>query len=196
VKRAYHTALGDGRLATVSPASLWTDGNGNEAFVHDLLAAPLPPAYERVDVVFSDIPWPAGFERFESRAGINGHHGPRSWADLVCTYIGEVRRLGKPLVFSTNRSQHPELPQPDVKLPGRLNGAHCRLWCYGIEVRPGDAEAVLRELAGRFDVIGDPMCGYGRAGRIFNEAGKSFVMSDYNSNCIGYIAEYAESWRS
>ncbi len=36
--------------------------------------------------------------------------------------------------------------------------------------------------------------GYGRAGRIFYEAGKRFVMSDYNASCIGHIAKEWQMW--
>jgi hypothetical protein len=193
-REPYHTALGQGRLEAAESVQAWRAGN-NEAFVHDLLSGPLPDAYARADVLFSDVPWPAGFERFESRAGINGNHGTRVWSQLITTYVREARRLEIPLVFSTNRSKHWELPQPDAKLPSRLNGAHCALWTYGLDIQGGDVMNVLRELACRYDVVGDPMCGYGRTGRVFAQASKHFVMSDYNPYCIGYIAEHAPTWR-
>jgi hypothetical protein len=195
VREAYHTALRSGQVVTAVPCHYYEDGP-DVAFVNDVLEErSLPAEYERADVIFSDCPWPAGFARFEHRAGINGNHPPRSWLDLLEAYIAQVQALDKPFVFSMNRSKHPELPQPDTKVPGRLNGARCMLWCYGIEVAGGDVVDVLHDLAERYETIGDPMCGYGRSGRIFNEHHRNFVMSDYNPFCIGYIAAHAASWR-
>jgi hypothetical protein len=55
---------------------------------------------------------------------------------------------------------------------------------------------MLHAIAQRYDTVGDPCCGYGRAGRFFLRAGKRAVLSDFDPHCIGYIAEHAGGWRS
>ncbi len=54
---------------------------------------------------------------------------------------------------------------------------------------------MLFHLAERYNRVGDFTCGYGRVGRIFSGAGKTWVMSDYNPTCIGYIGMNASGWR-
>lgn len=53
---------------------------------------------------------------------------------------------------------------------------------------------LLGYLAARFDRVGDFCAGYGWAPRAFTRAGGSFVASDINPQCIGYIAEHAAEW--
>jgi hypothetical protein len=196
VREPYHTALLSGHVEDVEPRDHWAEG-GDEAFVHDLLSGPLPKPYRRCDLLYAEVPWPHGFDRFEERAGVE--EAQRTWVDLMSAFIEGALNLNAPLVFVTNRAHHLELPQPNRKVPGRLNGAHAMLWCYDIEVPGGNVNGsdlqLLDWLARRHECIGDPMCGYGRAGRVFSRRGKHFVMSDYNPNCIGYIAERAASWR-
>ena len=58
----------------------------------------------------------------------------------------------------------------------------------------GDASKIPGELAARYSCIGDFCCGYGRTAKRFNEAGKRFVVSDYNPAWIGYMAKEWQGW--
>ncbi len=55
-------------------------------------------------------------------------------------------------------------------------------------------DQLLDYLAARFDRVGDFCAGYGWVPRAFARAGKTFVASDVNPLCIGYIAAHAEEW--
>jgi hypothetical protein len=85
-----------------------------------------------------------------------------------------------------------------VVLPTRLNEDEA----VAVGYRPGSeadgsygvAPELLHALAQRYDVAGDFCAGYGRTARFFLRSGKRAVVSDFNPQCIGYIAEHAEDW--
>jgi hypothetical protein len=182
---AYHTALGDPvpalpRLRVRRPSGL--------ALVHDIVIAPLPAEYAQCDVLYTDLPWNSGFQEFEERAG-----APRGRSYSL--FLGAVRRLVQysslPTILITGQHAVPHLPVPSTIEDTTLNGRPCVQLNYRIELPQRFANTVelLTYLAGRYRCIGDFCCGYGRAGRIFAEHGRRFVMSDYNATCIGYIGD-------
>jgi hypothetical protein len=102
-----------------------------------------------------------------------------------------------PVFVVTGKRDAALLPAPDVRAPVMLNGTEAQALVYGWDgvIAPRTTTgALLSELAGAYQVVGDPFCGYGRAGQIFAAAGRGFVMSDYNASCIGYVALHASRW--
>ena len=160
------------------------------AFVQDLLAGPLPAEYDACDVMYADLPWRAGFIEFERRTGAQG----RSYADLMAAVFRIVRAATCPVVLTCGKLAWSHLPLPRETIHTRLNGATCLALVYNADFKPecADTIALLHWLAERYGCVGDFCCGYGRAGRIFSEHGKRYIMSDYNSECIGYIGETFE----
>ena len=183
---AYHTALKGERFAVAprkrvgSPAGV--------AFVNDLLCGPLPDEYAACDVFYADLPWPAGFAEFERRTGLAPG---RSYGEFMAAVSRIINTVPRPILLTAGKLALRHLPKPAAIVSSKLNGAACLVMTYHSDIQPGstDTVALLEWLAERFQCIGDFCCGYGRAGRIFAKHGKRFVMSDYNSECIGYIGE-------
>lgn len=171
------------------------------AFVHDLTSGPLPEEYQSCDIIYSETPWPTTLKGFNERAGIDVQ-----WADLKAAIWQMIEQRPCPVVLLAGPVVRRSLPATfdqaiDTSMFGgtpETGGSNCSALVYGAELPveedlPSHFE-LIRWLAGRFDRVGDPACGYGLAGRIFREQGKSFVLSDYNARCIGYIADRAEEW--
>jgi hypothetical protein len=158
------------------------------AFVHDLLRGPLPDEYAACDVFYADLPWPAGFAEFERRAGLAPGRSYGEFMAAVSRIINTVRR---PILLTAGKLALRHLPKSPAIVSSKLNGAACVVIMFHADIQPACSEtvALLGWLAERYGCIGDFCCGYGRAGRIFAERGKRFVMSDYNPECIGYIGE-------
>lgn len=151
---------------------------------------PLPEAFASCDVLYSEPPWPRGQAVFDQRAGASTDH-----AALLARCNEIARRLRIPVIYVGGISFLRRLHVPAL-VPTTLNGFPAVAACYRAVVPAGlpDAQAVLRLMSRRWGRVGDPMAGYGRAGRIFAQAGGSFVLSDYNARCIGYIAQHAKGW--
>lgn len=164
------------------------------AFVHDIMAAPFPTDFDVCDLLYGELPWGPGLAEFDLRAGVTE---PRSYR----MFMGAVARVvldasPRPRVLLTGAQGQRLLPTSDQVVTLKLNGRDCLALLYNVQ----DVEGIetdmqlLRLLARRYRRVGDFLCGYGRSGRVFLEAGKSFVMSDYNPKCIGYIAANAARW--
>lgn len=152
--------------------------------------AGLPGAYQACDVLYSDLPWPKGQPVFDRRAGAATDH-----AALLARCDAIALGLDVPVIFIGGVSFLRRL-HPHALVPTTLNSRPAVAACYRLKLPAGlpDAQAVLRLLARRYGRVGDPMAGYGRAGRIFAAAGGGFVLSDYNPRCIGYVAQHARGW--
>jgi hypothetical protein len=179
-----------------APAVQRWEGGGCVAFVHDLMSSPaLPGEYVDCDVLVADLPWQVGFETFNQRAGLTDG---RSYASFMARVSEIVEATTVPVYLVTGKHALPKLPTPDVALPMRLNEDEAVAYGY----RPGGeadggygvTQEFLYALAQRYAVAGDFCCGYGRTGRFFLRSGKRAVLSDFNAQCIGYIAEHADAW--
>ena len=127
----YHTALSWWREQEATPAESVEVGDSC-AFVHDLLAGPLPAVYGQCDVFYCEPPWRTGFSAFERRAGRADTFG-RSWSALLeAAFTGIPSDV--PAVFTLGRWT--SLPEPDLRLSGSENGAACVFWVYGAEKMP------------------------------------------------------------
>ena len=187
---AYHTALSGGVLRRAAPVQRWSAG-GSVAFQHDVTAGPLPGDYDDCDIMYADLPWPSGMTAFSQRAGATS-----SFAGIMAATARIIESVSIPVVLTGSRSAAATLPKPDSVYESSLNGKPCRVFGYRIDLVAAQksAEDILDILASRYQHVGDPFCGYGRAGRVFREHGGEFVLSDYNAECIGYIAANADGW--
>lgn len=192
-RQPYHSALtppGDW-----PPADRW-EGRGCVAFRHDIFKG-LPAEFAGCDLLYGDPPWAGGYLTFNVRAGAMGQPDFRS-------FIGRLdwtaRTSGKPTVYVVGQ-RDARAYRADSALPVRLNGAPALALSYGAdlparlgnEIRP-DAGKLLQYLARRYARVGDFLCGYGRSARAFAQAGRTFVASDFDARCVGYVAAHAEEW--
>jgi hypothetical protein len=189
----YHSAH---KRPVVAPKAQRWRGPDCVAFVHDLLSSPtLPGEYGPCDVLVADLPWQAGFNTFNQRAHVADG---RTYVEFMTRVSEIVEATTVPLYLITGRHALVRLPKPDAVLPMRLNEYES----VAISYRPGDeadgaygvAPEFLLALAQRYGVAGDFCAGYGRTGRIFLRSGRQAVLSDFNPQCIGYIAEHAPTW--
>ena len=183
----YHTALKRGAELKGAEACQRAEARGSVVLVHDLLSGPLPSEFERCDVLYTDLPWRAGFKTFEARAGKAG----RAYQDFMAAVSRVVQLRHKPIVLIGGKTEMRYLPACTVK-PTVLNGDEAMAAIYGRLPRLDltDSWSILNSLVRHYQCVGDFCCGYGRAGRVFLRAGKQFVMSDYNAQCVGFIATW------
>lgn len=161
------------------------------AFSHDLMRKDVPSDYNDCDIFYMEPPWIDGFKIFEDRANISHE---RTYEDLMLG-VSKFVFLGKPAVIITGKKGLKYLPKPDAEAGTILNGAAARVVMYGTTVaNVSNCMTILDELAGRYFRVGDPCCGFGRTAKAFKSAGKDFVVSDYNQECIGYIAQEWGGW--
>ena len=182
----YHSAL---RPPSAAPRLDRHEGPSGVAFVHDLTVGVLPPEFDDCDVLYSDLPWRAGFERFNRRARLSDQRTHGEFIDAVNRIVAETT---VPAYLVAGKNEGRWLAPTDVQLPLSLNGAKAVCYSYRSEIPDvGDATSLLHWLAGRYSTVGDFCCGYGRSGRIFVEHGKRYVLSDVNATCVGVIAGWA-----
>jgi len=151
----------------------------------------LPPEFASCDVFYSDPPWSRGYPTFNARAG--GEWPP--YTAFVLRLDRLALNLAPPVIYVVDRS-FARLCHADFTASLMLNGRPAVAASYrlAIPVAFKDSESLLELLARRFRRVGDFMAGYGRTGRVFAGLGGSFVLSDYNAHCIGYIANHAPGW--
>lgn len=173
----------------------WSDGSSS-AFVHDLIGGPLPRAYSTCDVLYTDLPWQKGFSTFNERAGVDDGRTYRGFMAAVSNVIASLPS-SRPAYLVTGRHALSLLPEPAQVLDTRLNEDASVIVVYNAS-KPhgkfGEARELLRSLAAQYERVGDFCCGYGSAARAFRRQGKTFVASDVNPRCIGYIAAHAGDW--
>jgi hypothetical protein len=191
---AYHSGLqGIGALEAAGPCDRAWSPRGSVVFRHDLQDF-APAEFDSCDVVYAELPWKGrNLNAFDERAGVK-----TNWSLMMASavqWLGRAKVLGVPTIYPVGRWHMRYLPDPDLHQPFRINGVPAGLYCYGFlgPVPKRDVD-LIEWLVERFTRVGDFACGYGRTGRAFAEAGKTFVMSDYNTNCVGYIAEHMAEW--
>lgn len=185
----YHSALGD--KVTHWPRLECHQGLYGVTYQADLNHG-IPTVMYKADVWYSDLPWRDGYAKFADRAGVTQQ---RPYAELLRMLGIAVKQSGIPTALVTGKHAIPHL-DPEAVAPVKLNGDPAVACLWGI---PGwdqtrDAEDVIRGLALRYKCVGDFCCGFGRAGRIFAQAGRRYVMSDLNPECVGYIAAHEGNW--
>lgn len=192
MKNAYHSALSDD-LKGIQEIEGVKFPDGSIAFAHDIVNDEpiLPLDYEKCDVLYSELAWISGYEKFNKRAG------RKSSFDGYVKSINEIiySRL-VPVIIVIGKSMLKYFSEPTQQIHTKLNGYPSIACVYNAEydVQPETTEDLLEYLATQYKVIGDFCCGYGLSGKIFIKHGKKFVMSDHNKKCIGYIHINAKEW--
>lgn len=183
--------------AGVRPRQRWEGRDGSLAMVHDVLAGPLPDAYEDCDLLYADLPWRAGFPSYNQRAGVDDTRTYRQFLEAV---TGVVRAARRPVVLVTGRHALSHLPTPTQILPVTMPvlGQAAVTLLYNLVVADPwtTTTDALERLAGMYRRVGDFCCGYGASANAFVQVGRTFVVSDYNPECVGYVAAHADGWRS
>lgn len=188
----YYSALSE-PLQKIKPTFAYTGSNGR-AFVHDVTDS-FPPMSD-ADVFYSDPPWPHGYKIFYERLG---REPGKPFAEFAAGVGFELAVIGKPAFMVWGKTAE-RYAQPHYAVDTKLNGAKARLLMWNVDsatARQMDGlteELVLERLARRYETVGDFMCGYGRAGRVFVERGKRYVMSDMSPDCIGFIRDNDPQW--
>ena len=178
------------------PQNWWSDGTSC-AFVRDVTLGRLPEEYETCDILYTDLPWRSGYKRYVARAGAN----TLDWAGFMARIGGLVEGWQKPAVLVTGAHARRHLPPAAQELPVRMpvagrQQAIAYVYNAGFTAEWDGTDQLLDYLAARFTRVGDFCAGYGWAPRAFTRAGGSFVASDINPRCIGYIAAHVNSWGS
>ncbi len=164
--------------------------DGNSALYHDI-SNNLPTQFNKCDVLYSEIAWSSGHKKFNNRAESNTSY---------LNYISGIYRLimtnQKPILIIGGKKDLRLLPQNyNQIIDTKINGGVAYLAVYNfVYAGPTDNNfEVVKFLAKAFNCVGDFCCGYGNTSKIFYEAGKNFVVSDYNKKCIGYIKQHYEN---
>ncbi len=167
------------------------------AFVHDLMSSPsLPPEFDVCDVLSAEIPWQRGFGTFNERAQVSDD---RTYGQFLGRVSEIVAAESRPVYLLTGRHALGRLPEPDSIADTMLNEWEAVILGYRPDPQIaagtfGVTQELYHALAQRYETAGDFCCGYGRTGRFFLRSGKRAVLSDFNPQCVGYIAEHAPTW--
>lgn len=193
-KIPYHSALAKGQLedAEALPSGVvHFDHRENSVQVWDINSDPIPEEFRECDLIYAEPAFPAGMAIFDERAGAK-----HTQYDVYATNFGRIiRELGKPTVMFLPDRALKFLPPPDFTTKVDLNGnlTMVAFW-NGAFALGGSNKDLIRGLACEYNRVGDFCCGYGTTGRLFIEAGKNCVLSDYNPLCCGYVADHMEGW--
>jgi hypothetical protein len=179
------------------PAKEYEDvRRGNVALWHDVTLG-LPIQMYACDVLYSELPWKDGYAEFNRRAdaAINRRPLNRLTYEEWCYRLSvTLARWDRPFVLVAGRAALRHMAAEWVA-PCDLNGSTAVAFGAGLPaIHRRTADDVLASLADRYQCVADPCCGYGRSARAFAERGKSFVVSDHNPRCIGYIKTHAGEW--
>lgn len=193
-KLPYHSALANGKMEDADPLPagvVHLDQHGNVVTVWDINADPIPEAFLECDLIYCEPAFPAGMSKFDDRAGKE----PYSYEEYATNFGRTLKELAKPTVMFIPERALKFTPAPDFTTEAMLNGNKTLVAFWNGAFSWGDDNhTIIRCLADNYDRVGDFCAGYGTTGRLFAEAGKGFVMSDYNAQCCGYIAANMEGW--
>lgn len=195
----YHSAYLDAEPS--QPRDWWTDGK-SVAFVRDIADAydldtfQFPAEYDSCDLLYTDLPWRTGYDRYVARANVQ----TVTWSVFMTAVGLKIGRWCKPAVVVTGLHARRFLPPAAQELPVRMpvagrQQAVAYVYNAGFTTEWDGTDELLDYLAARFERVGDFCAGYGWAPRAFVRASGSFVASDINPLCVGYIAEHAAGWK-
>lgn len=208
----YHTALVGGSQIDSPPCEAFQLGDCFANAVAMEEAMPPKGMTWRPDVLYADIPWQAGWEVFldRSKAADPGSvlHVSESYRGFVATVDRMARAHaifgGLAVIVGSTSTVGGRWMHSDLTFPCILNGAPAAAAVYSASVpdwlreacprRVHDTAEVLQLLAAHCRGVWDPCCGYGRTGRVFQQAGKRWWLTDINPVCIGRIAQAAADW--
>lgn len=178
--KGYHTAL-EQPVKTL----LNLGESCKNIFQYDLFDQTYPDEFKQCEVFCSDLPWKSGFSEFERRGGKSG----RTYDGFLKRVISHIQEYQKPTVLITGEHAKKRLAGFDHEKVTTLHGMKAIALFYRLGPIEGNSVEICQTLAQRYDVVGDFCAGFGRTGAIFEEAGKQFVLSDYNPDCVRHMNE-------
>lgn len=185
MKEIYHSALKAEQYTEKDIVRM--SMNGNTVFVHDITEG-LPEEFDVCDILYSEPSWLDGYVKFLERA-------EKPFSSTYGVYIQSlwkiIERRKTPVVLLTGKHAIGSLPPYDSTTRVKLHGYMTDYYAWGLDisrVRPKNGYELIGWLSERYGCVGDFCCGYGNTGRIFQERGKHWVMSDINAKCVTYIA--------
>lgn len=187
MSRWYYSALKSKRVDVAQfPAAQRVESSNGVAFQSDFMTwQTLPDEYNDCDLLYIEPPWLHGMPWFYEQVG------QRAAMPAYSAFLAHVNRFLhlKPTCVITGKTALRHLDSPTSICETELNGGHVIAAGYGVTLPSECATTIelLNGLAERYDCVGDFMCGLGRTGLQFADAGKRFVMSDINARCIGGI---------
>lgn len=188
----YHSALSKGQPQEAEPLTgKFQDGRGNICFTWDVNNREIPDQYRSCDLIYAEPSWPAGLKEFDQRAGV----GSPSYAYYATSLGLIIRELAVPTIMMISKITLRHLPPPDFTTVVILNGNRADVGFWNGAFAAGESNLeLIRNLASQYNRVGDFCCGYGTTGRLFIEAGRTCVLTDYNAVCCGFVAQNMESW--
>jgi hypothetical protein len=165
----------------------------NIAFVHDIINCSFANEFCNCDLLYAEPPWRHGFEIFNDRAKVDD---ARTYPQFMNAIGDIIKSVLIPVVIIIGKHAVGYMPSPNEIISTNLNGYPALAYVYHTQlgVKCPNTEYLLSWLARRYSCVGDFCCGYGGTGRIFSRFGKSWVMSDYNPDCINYIESHMREW--
>lgn len=182
MKDFYHSALGED--PTGEGLSGFTTVNGT-AFVHDVMSADyLPDAYRECDVLYADPPWQRGYKTFTQRCCITD---PPTYDTFMFHVVDLIERTELPAVMIAGK-QAAKYFDGWTAVPTRLQRFEAIAYYSQLKpVQAYTATGILEGLARGYECVGDFFAGFGSSARAFTLAGKRFVASDCNPQCIATL---------
>ena len=181
----YHSALKSIKYFESLEETNYFKIKDSVAFHHDVINSDsLPKEYDNCDVLYSEPSWSGGIEKFDTRANTKTTYD--SYANAINNII-EKKNIPIFLIVGVKDSK--KLIKPDECHETKIHNAPARLNVYNWNYKGSlkNNYSIINHLSNYFNCVGDFSCGYGNTGEIFLRNNKSFVMSDYNKKCIGYI---------
>jgi|TARA_R100000149_G_C5867417_1_gene131937 hypothetical protein len=157
------------------------------AFHHDVIKnTGLPKVYSKCDVLYSEPSWSGGIKNFDKRANTKTNYN-----DYANAINNIIKTTDIPILLIVGVNDSKRLRRPYESHDTTIHDAPAKLNVYNFSYKGPlkDNYAIINHLSEHFNCVGDFSCGYGNTGEIFFKKNKSFVMSDYNKKCIGYIKE-------
>jgi hypothetical protein len=144
----------------------------------------LPDAYSACDVLYSDPPWNRGYKTFAERCCIES---PPTYDTFMWHMVDLIDRADLPTVLIIGK-QAAKYFKEWTAAPTRLQRFESIAYYRNLKpIQAYTATGILEGLAKQFECVGDFCAGYGSAARTFVLAGKRFVASDCNPQCIAML---------
>lgn len=166
------------------------ESSGSLVFCHDISTG-MSPEFTRVDAIYAEPSWRAGYGIFMARAGIAG----RGFSLYLEGMLSVIKYLRAPSYLLVGKHMLKVLEPPEV-VPTHIHGYPCFLGIWYADAASirsaieGQATAeALSYVADRYARVLDFSCGYGNTAGAMRSRGKSFVCSDVNKKCVYQIAK-------
>jgi len=185
----YHSALKSVPSVKIDRELGHHSAGGNHVLRLDVCNNDLPAVFEQCDVLYTEPPWRSGYGEFINRAACE-QSTYANFTNALNKIVTRFRaRCAIWFVLGAHVLKH--IIEPEMQLPTTIHGYKAFLcgWNdHGVYLSPKTHLEFIKELARDHERVGDFCAGYGNTGRIFQEAGKHFVLSDINGKCIYHIA--------